>query len=248
MTVTDAGQRNSVTRVSSCTLRTVDWQWSFAGENATEISEHWAKRSAQSSAFFNGRIYMLRDYALDSAFSGALFETDFANFLYWREHGFPDRSVYDGFGSALLRSADSDIILGKQRSGNINAGLAYLPGGFIDVRDRQANGSIDIAASILREVTEETGLTSDVLVCEPGFIITRCGQLVSIAAEFRSSLNTHQMLKVIAAHISNEDGGELEKAIAITSRQDTEALAMPPYARVLLDQLLGQPGQIASAK
>lgn len=241
MRMTATGE-TSVRRVATCHLTASNWHWPFEASAAEPIAANWAKRTAGNPHFFNGRIFMMRNVAFGDPFTADVFETDFAAFLYWRENGFPDASVHDGFGSALLRAADGSIILGRQGFGHINAGLTYLPGGFIDPRDRDANGHIDIAASVAREIGEETGVAPESLKQSPGFIITRCGPSVSIAVEFVSPLATHALLAAISAHIAAGADPELEAAIAVRTTCDLENLAMPPYARPLLQFVFGESG------
>ncbi len=46
-------------------------------------------------------------------FSADYFETDFASFLAWRDWGFPDNSVFNGFGMGALRGSDGAFVLGE---------------------------------------------------------------------------------------------------------------------------------------
>ncbi len=126
-----------------------------------DISAYWEHRLDQNPDFFNGTIYLTRDAKVEEeVFSARLFATDFKNFLYWRENGYGDRAVTDVFGSALIVSADGAVLLGRQRDGHINSGLAYCPGGLVDARDILADKYVDILGSIRRELYEETGLTA----------------------------------------------------------------------------------------
>lgn len=228
-----------VYRASTCTLTAASWRWSFPETAAEAIAAHWHQRQSENPHFFNGRIFMMRGPRLGETFSAELFQTNFADFLYWRENGFPDAGVFDGFGSALLRSADGSVILGRQGFGHINSGLTYLPGGFIDPRDCDPHGRIDIAASIAREIAEETGIPAATLSQRPGYLITRCGASISIAVEYVSQLPTGQLLDHISAHLQSGSEPELEAALAVSSLADLSGLAMPPYARPLLEHVLG---------
>lgn len=227
-----------VVRVGGCSLSVVQAPWKFAEEHGVEIDAHWARRKADNAAFFNGALHLMVSQALEGgAFSARFIRTDFKSFLYWRETGATDRSVADAFGSALLRSAEGHVLLGRQRAGNINGGLAYLPGGFIDARDVAADGAIDIEASIVRELGEETGLVAAALERSPGFVLTFTGPMVSIAAEYRSSLPAEQLRAAIHEHIAADPDPELEEVVVVRSGRDLAGLDMPPYARVLLGAL-----------
>ena len=161
----------TVVFVQHCALELSRKPWDFASDNATAIDDHWNRRRRSNPAFFNGVVHVLEAGTIvNGTFHATFKRTDFKSFLYWRETGYPDAAAHDAFGSALVVSREGHVVLGRQRAGNINAGIAYLPGGFIDQRDVANDGTIDIAASIRRELTEETGLTEPDVVEQSGFL------------------------------------------------------------------------------
>ena len=90
-------------------------------------------------------------------FSAAYFETDFASFLAWRDWGFPDLHVFNGFGMGALRCSDGAFVLGEMGQHTSNAGRIYFPSGTPDLDD-VVDGAVDISGSVARELEEETGL------------------------------------------------------------------------------------------
>jgi hypothetical protein len=243
MTVPGLTPADGVARAAHCRLVAGQGRWAFADAHKAEIDGHWRTRSASSPVLFDGRILLLETFRLSSELLEATFlETRFRSLLYWKDQGYPDRSVRDAFGSALLRSHEGDILLGRQAAGHINAGLAYLPGGFIDARDVSGDGSIDIDASIAREIREETGLDPARLVRAPGYYVTFAGALVSIAAEFRSDLSSAELAAVVRAHIAAEAEPELADVVVVRSAADLDGVAMPDYASLLLCALLRRDG------
>lgn len=230
-----------VRAVTRCDLSVCEHNWAYATEHAMAIDQHWHARLADNPNFFNGRLHLLFDSEFqDGGFHGRLLRTDFKSYLYWRDQGFADASVRDAFGSALLRSADGCVILGRQAPGHVNSGLTYLPGGFIDHRDVQNDGRIDVAGSVLREVHEELGLSPNHFSITPGAKLTFAGPLVSVAIELVSPLPADELLKVARAHISSQADAELEDVVAVASLRDLTDLSMPDYAQVLLASLLGE--------
>lgn len=227
--------RRGVLRISECRLRLGDGLWKFSAERAGEIAAHWQRRQAESPALFDGRVLMMRPPTIsEHVLSAELVGVDFKSYLYWRDNGFPEADLFDGFGSALIRSAEGHVLLGRQRGGNINAGLAYLPGGFIDGRDVRSDGAVDIAASIAREVAEETGLGADSFTRVPGYIITVCGAQVSIAVEYRSALPAEELRKLILSGIGTQDEPELDDVVIVTGTAAAETENLAEYVRVLL--------------
>lgn len=186
---------------------------------------------------FNGVIHLMhaRSPAGDT-FEGRMLRTDFKSYLYWREQGFPEAGAIDAFGSALIRSREGHVVLGRQRAGNVNAGLAYLPGGFIDERDARG-GEIDVDGSILRELEEETGLARGDYEVQPGYLLTGCGALLSIAREVVSPLPADVLRARILAHIAQDPKSELVDAVIVRSSGDLDRGSMHAYAHRLLSWL-----------
>jgi 8-oxo-dGTP pyrophosphatase MutT (NUDIX family) len=225
---------DGVTRMATCRLSLTCAAWPYARTNARPIDAHWARRHAENPAMFNGVIHLLHGMTRDGdAFRGRLLRSDFKSYLYWREQGFPEAGVLDAFGSALIRSSDGHVLLGRQRAGNVNAGLAYLPGGFIDERDVR-DAEIDIDASILRELAEETGLARGDYEVLPGYLLTASGALLSIAREVVSPLPAEALRARILAHIAADPKSELVDAVIVRSAADLDDARMHAYAHRLL--------------
>jgi NUDIX domain len=223
-----------VVRVVRCALVVRPTPWSYAREQAAAIDAHWQRRQAESRELFNGRIFVLTDESHDGDTYAATFTpVEFKAFLHWRETGYPETGVRDGFGSALLVSAEGHVLLGRQAAGHLNSGLAYPPGGFIDPRDVRGDGTIDIDASIDREIAEETGLPLAALRADPGYLVTRCGPHRSIARVYRSAETAAALQARVAATIAADPSPELDALVVVRNRHDM-GVPMPDYARCLL--------------
>jgi ADP-ribose pyrophosphatase YjhB (NUDIX family) len=234
-----SGQEGRVVRVDRCHLTVAPGGWEFAERNRRAIEEHWRRRCRENPGFFNGTVYALRDGRLEQgAFDGRLIAVDFMSFLYWKETGYGDGAIRDCFGSALIRSAEGHVLLGRQRAGNLNAGLSYLPGGFIDPRDVDSDGMIDIATSVAREAAEETGLDHGLLARRPGFFVTFAGPMISIAIEFAASLPAAELLACVRQHIAADPVSELEDVVLVERLEQLEGLPMPLFARLLVPCVL----------
>lgn len=231
----------SVCRVRKCELQLTRRVWAFAEDHAAEIADHWRRRQSESPGLFDGRVLMMLEPMIgDEVFRAELLATDFKAYLYWRESGFPDAGIFDGFGSALIRSVEGHVLLGRQRGGNINSGLAYLPGGFIDKRDVRDDGRVDIAASIARELAEETGLDADEFKRMPGYFITRFRSQISIAQEYRSALTSQALRAKMLAAIARQEDPELEDIVTVTGETDLNALHVGEYVQLLLPEVLSE--------
>jgi 8-oxo-dGTP pyrophosphatase MutT (NUDIX family) len=232
---------DGVTKLSACSLRVNCSDWNFAESNAAAIDEYWLQMQRSNPAYFNGVIHLVDAVTIaGGALEASLLRTDFKSYLYWRAQGFPPAGVLDGFGSALIRSNDGHIILGRQRSGNVNGGLAYCPAGFIDAQDVDADGLIHIDQSAIREAVEETGIEPEALVREEGFYLTRSGTQLSFAVPFRATISTKEFVLRAESHIAASDHAELDGVIPVIGPRDVEGLPMPPYMRTLLDALFAE--------
>ena len=145
-------------RVNALDLPVEAWAWPFAQERRKEISAHFVAKQRERPAIWNGRVLLGRNpvFAGDR-FSASYFETDFASFLAWRDWGFPDPAVFNGFGMGALCCADGAFVLGEMGQHTSNAGRIYFPSGTPDLDDIR-DGAVDIPGSVARELEEETGL------------------------------------------------------------------------------------------
>lgn len=237
-----------VLRCDECRLGVAEFPWQFQIEKATAIDAHWQRRQVESPTMFNGEIYLASALAVTAdaqqraVLEASFFRTDFKSYLYWRETGFPPTGVRDVFGSALIRSAEGHVLLGRQRPGNVNKAAAYLPGGFIDTRDVTGERVVDIDASIARELGEETGLGRADVDLQPGYLATFDGALVSIAREVVSRLPAQALRARIMAHIEQDPSSELIDAVIVHPASDLDAFGLAPYARRLLAWLFAERG------
>ena len=225
--------------INACALRRTAEPWAFAERERTAIERHWVRRAAVTPGFFNGRVFvMVAGSCVGDRLEGHLAETDFASSLYWRETGFRDPSIVDCFGSALLIASDGALIYGRQAPGNVNSGMIYPPGGFIDRHDVGDDGRIDIDGSIVREIGEETRLDPTHLMRDPGYVVTRDGPHLSVGIIHRAPEPAQMLIDRILARLKLEAAPELEALIALRRKTDIGTHILPGYARRLAEALL----------
>ncbi len=236
----DSITKGAVVRVERCVFDLASAAWPFAVRHKHGIAEHWEQRRSERPKLYDGVVHLLRNGTIEhNVFTATFLRTDFKSFLYWRALGYPDAGVrerFEGFGSAVIRSAEGHVLLGRQAAGNINEGLAYPPGGFIDERDVR-DGVVDIDAATARELLEETGLHPDDLARTPGYLVTTSGPHVSIAVEWHSALPSDALKAHILDHVRRHPEPELADVAIVWSRSDIDAYMMPGYATVLLSAL-----------
>src|SRR3954462_330888 len=146
-------------RVTTLDLAVRPIVWPFAEERRDEIATHFAEKQRERPKIWNGRVLLGRDALFtDGHLAATYFETDFASFLAWRDWGFPDKDVFNGFGMGALRASDGAFVLGEMAQHTANAGRIYFAAGTPDLNDLRGD-VVDIAGSVTREVEEELGLT-----------------------------------------------------------------------------------------
>ena len=112
-------------RVTRLDLRFRPQPWPFADARRADIDVHFAAKK-RAKPIWNGRILLARDPVFaDGCFSAAYFEADFASFLAWRDWGFPDQAVFNGFGMGALRCSDGAFIMGEMGPHTANAGREF---------------------------------------------------------------------------------------------------------------------------
>lgn len=224
-------------RLARCCLDLDEaWHWPLAGD-ADAVEATWQRRVAATPALFNGETYLACDVTLDGdALCARMFRTDFKRLLYWRAQGSPP-PVREVFGAALLRSAEGHVLLGRQGPGHLHSGMVYPPSGVLCDEDLHG-AAIDIDASAVRELREETGLDADTLQRTPGYLVALTGAEVAIAVEWRSPSPAELLRRRIRDFIAHEAAPELDDVIIVTSSADIDAKTMPDHAQLLLHSVL----------
>jgi hypothetical protein len=152
--------RPVIHRVTTLDLNLRPRPWPFADSRRAEIDAHFALKQVEKPQLWNGRVLLgCKPDFTGERLRADFFETDFASFLAWRDWGFTDKAVFNGCGMGALRCSDGAFVMGEMGQHTANAGRVYFPAGTPDLDDIR-DGTVDIAGSVVREVEEETGLTS----------------------------------------------------------------------------------------
>lgn len=150
-----------IVRVEQLELRLSGRPWPFAQARRAEIDAHFAQLQRANPALWNGRVLLSDAFAVAGGVArGSYFEADFASFIAWRDWRFPDLGVRNCFAMGALQAEDGAFLLGEMAAHTSNPGWIYFPAGTPDPDDVRQDGSIDLDGSVLRELTEETGLVA----------------------------------------------------------------------------------------
>jgi 8-oxo-dGTP pyrophosphatase MutT (NUDIX family) len=219
-----------VVRLARAKLRFAPRPWPFAKERRAEIDAHFAGLSRDNPHAFNGRVLMLHTFAIeDAVLHGAYYETDFASFIAWRDWGWPDESVRNCFGQAALRAADGPFLLGVMGGHTMNAGRIYFPSGTPDPKDIVGD-EVDLDGSVLRELTEETGLTLADVSLAQGWHAVLAGPRLAMLKPVRSPLSADELRARILAHMAGEAHPELADVRIVRGPADLDDM-MPEFIR-----------------
>jgi len=206
--------------VDALDFRMTSGVWDFAQAHADEIAAHWRRRTAEQPKLFNGRMLMLARHAVEGrTLRGEFIETDFADFLAWRDFGFPASNACNGFSMAALRGADGAFLLGEMSPHTASAGAIYFPAGTPDPQD-VFDGVVDLEASARRELTEETGLDPSEAEIAPGWAIVRSPGRVACMKPMRLRVAAEAARARIQAQLDGEARPEFARIHVVRGEAD----------------------------
>ena len=229
----------AIHRVSTLDLNVRPRRWPFAEERRAEIDAHFAIKQREKPKIWNGRILLARDPVFTAdCFSACYFDTGFADFLAWRDWGFPDRSVFNGFGMGALRCSDGAFVLGEMGHHTANAGRIYFPSGTPDLDDL-SDGAVDIAGSVAREVEEETGLTAADYWTSAQWDCVVSGSAIAMIRMLNVELTGEELRARIEANLARQDQPELSAIHLVRDAGDLTA-SMPRFVTAFIEQELSK--------
>ncbi|HHS82808.1 MAG TPA: NUDIX hydrolase [Devosia sp.] len=213
-------------------------EWPYAVENSDRIAAHWQERHAQTPQMWDGRMLLAHGLEFrDGHVHGQLMEVNYSAYLFWRENGYGDRSVFNIFGSALVLSADGAAMVGVMGKTTSWPGHQYPPGGSLERGDAGPDGHIDVSACLRRELFEETGLRADGLE-EGDLLVAGAGQSVAVVQVFHSPQTAGELLQQVSRWIGKQAEPELEAVRFVRRFSEMENVPSEPWAQKLLQFVL----------
>jgi 8-oxo-dGTP pyrophosphatase MutT (NUDIX family) len=221
-------------RVTALDLPVWPFDWPFAREKRGEIDAHFAAKQREKPDLWNGRVLLGRNTVRsDDHLAADYFETDFASFLAWRDWGFPDADVFNGFGMGAVKSSDGAFLLGEMGSHTANAGRIYFPAGTPDPGDVR-DGALDVAGSIRREIAEETGLGAADYTMDTHWSCVFAGPSIAMIRILRVELTGDALKARVEAYLAAEKKPELRAVHLVRSRSDLVPV-MPRFVSAFLE-------------
>jgi 8-oxo-dGTP pyrophosphatase MutT (NUDIX family) len=230
-----SGTRTTVIhRVTAHDLPVQPFAWPFAEARRAEIAAHFAGQQRERPALWNGRVLLGRNPVFSGdRLTASYFETDFASFLSWRDWGFPDPGVFNGFGMGALCCADGAFVLGEMGQHTSNAGRIYFPSGTPDLDD-VGDGALDISGSVARELEEETGLAPGDYESDPHWHCVYTGPALAMIRLLRVDMPGEALRERIEANLAAQDQPELSGIHLVRSVRDLSP-AMPRFVTAFLE-------------
>ena len=224
-------------RVTALDLTVRPSLWSFAQTRRADIEAHFAREQRANPQLWNGRILLARNPGFtEGQLTADYFETDFASFLAWRDWGFPDSEVFNGFGMGALRSADGAFVLGEMGAHTANDGRIYFPAGTPDLDDIR-DGMVDIAGSVTREVAEEVGLHEADYAMEPHWNCVVTGPSIAMIRILHVDMPGEALRARIGTTLARQQQPELCAIHLVRSLGDLTA-SMPRFVTAFLEAQL----------
>ncbi|MFG1423024.1 NUDIX hydrolase [Roseixanthobacter liquoris] len=195
--------------------------WTEAEAHRSEIEAEFAVQLAANPHLWNGRILVLRAFALTGGLlRGHFIETDFATLLWWRARDWPDLRAWNAFALCGLQGNDGAFVLGEMGERTANAGRVFFPGGTPDLNDVTPDGRVDLAHSALRELQEETGLDPALIHADGGWSLVFDGARLALVHRLVFDMPGKEIAARIRDFIAREADPELVDAVVIRDRAE----------------------------
>lgn len=229
----------SIVAVHDLDTRVERKPWPWAEANRAAIAAHWQRLVAEKPALYNGVVLMAeRPRIEDGIYRSIYFPVEYASLIAWRDFGWPDPSVSNGFAMAALRGADGAFIAGIMGAHTANARAIYFAAGTPDLDDVRPDGSLDLAGSVLRELGEETGVRPGEVEVRPEWTAIVEPARVALMREVISPLPAADLAARIEAFLAREIEPELSGVHVIRTAADILPGRMPDFMVTYLRSVL----------
>ena len=224
-----------IRRVTTLDLTYEPWHWPFAARRRADIDAHFAAKKREKPNIWNGQVLLARNPVWsEGRFSASYFATDFASFLAWRDWGFVDPGVFNGFGVGALRSADGAFVVGEMGPHTSTAGRVYFPAGTPDLDDIVAD-RVDISGNVARELEEETGLTPADYEAAAHWDCVTAGTVIALIRILDVAMPADDLRARIETNLSRQKQPELSAIHLVRTRADISA-AMPRFVAAFIER------------
>jgi hypothetical protein len=221
------------------TLEARPWPWAEAKRGA--IAAHWARQLREKPRMFNGRVLLVGSLAIEGDRCRATyFETDFAAFLAWRDFGYPDPTIANGYAMGALKGSDGAYVCGVMGEHTANAGRGYFPSGTPDPSELRPVGTVDLSGSVIRELEEETELDPALYRAAEDWIVVHRWPAIAFFRLVTCSEPAQIVAERIRRTIARQSDPELCDARVIRGPEDVDPRTMPHSVLSFFGWVFGQ--------
>ena len=115
-----------------------------------------------------------------------------------------------------------------------NAGKVYFPAGTPEPDDVLADGTVDLAGSVLRELEEETGLRPEEVDATDKWDVVLAGGRTAMMREVRVPMTAEALRDRTRSFIAGEARPELADVRIVRGPEDIDTDAMPVFMQAYL--------------
>ncbi len=233
-----AAPASGIVTIEQLDNRLEPWRWTWAEANAASIARNWERLLEKKPKLFDGKVLLARDvWISEGRMRARYFEVNYSQFLSWRDFDHPDQSIWNGFAMAALRGSNGFYVCGVMGPHTANAGQVYFPAGTPDRADCRADGTVDLAGSVLRELKEETGLTNG-FTANSSWQIVRCWPALAHLRILQFADPAELVAQRIEAFLATQDEPELSGTRIVRRQADIDPTTMPPFLQLFFKETL----------
>jgi len=210
----------SPARVDAFDLSVADGPHPLYVAHRPEIEANWARESQANPHLFNGQMVLQRHLTFDEGvIRGVAHVIPYSTLLWWRKQHNPEGALHL-FGFPVLVSSDGAIIAIRMSDRTANPGQVYCAAGSLDLSDI-ADGKLDLAGNMVREVREETGLELSEAEADPHFYASHKDNRIVIFRLYRFPVTSAELTARIEAHMPHDHEQEIDGVVVIRSADAT---------------------------
>jgi 8-oxo-dGTP pyrophosphatase MutT (NUDIX family) len=229
-----------ITELDRVDIAVEHWSWKFAIARRDEIDRHFAQLQRDRLGVWNGRVLLLNRSAISGrVLRGTCFETDYASFCAWRSCNFADPAIANVFAAAALEAADGAFLVGEMAPYTAAAGQLYFPAGTPEPDDIDADGKLDLADNVRRELKEETGLDIGEFEAAPGWCMVRDRNFVALLKRLKARENAPELRSRIMRYLASVPQPELVDIRIVRAPGDLDS-RMPGFVIAFLEKVWRQ--------
>lgn len=214
---------------------------------AAEAARHFAALRAANPHLFDGNVLLFRDVSVaGGTFRATAVPASYALMLAILDGRARGLGLFNVFGAVAPFSADGALLLGEMGARTYEPGAVKLAAGTPEAGDvDRAAGTVDLDASMARELAEETGLEAAAARPAPDCLVVRDGPYCAVVRPMVFPEAGEALKARAAAFLAAEREPELA-ALALARGPDDPVLDRAPAIQRTIVRALFRAGPFPS--